>query len=698
MRKLRHPRILKIYEVNEKSPIGFSAEPVSSILSSQTQKMHPLDAAYISYQVAEALYFLNQDAQMAHLGINPNSILLTKDFSIRLWNFQWSVALSSTGQPTPISKSIISTTILNDIRYHAPEILNNEGVTSKTDVFEFGLLSYTCFTGTSLNTETAPNKILGSLPTLVSSLHGPPQGFLELIKGCLQFDPSNRPTFSEIIQSPLFQTMQFKSLKYIDSILVKEPADKFKFYKGLSSKIDEFSPNIQRIKLLPIFLSECKTDVRYAPVLIKPIITIGESMSNDDFLNVIWIKLTFLTTITTPIEIPILLLRNLNIILKKVDKRYHKDYIFPIIVTSLQTNDPKIHKECLQSIGYFIDEMNETNINQLILPKLLALGSHSNDSNICTSIIENIIKCLPKINNDNFASEMLPKLNKIWENNRTNNVGEATVKLFRMLKASHEILMRKAIPVAAQIAGTHVLNEVSKDNLCDWMVSVIQRFKEDKEPKAFESRSKFDSDNPFDESKAPPNLQNAQTKSNPIIDDVFGDSNKIGVQKNKSNNDLDDIFGMFSNTQSASTNQSNTQSNTFRTNNQNNTFGMNSNTQSQSNNTFGFDNTQSTMNKNNTFGYTQNASNQNNSFGFGSNSQNMNTMNQNNTLGMTSNSNNNVDDAGFSWTTTTFDQNNNNQPQNIFNDQQNIQFSGGYTNGGQRNNNTKSTDIFKELF
>ena len=537
MRKIRHPRVLKIIEVVEKKPeIAFAAEPIASCVVSQIDQMHPMDAAYISFQLAEVLGFLNQDARLLHMGVSPSAVLLDEEYSVKLCHFQWATPLSSAGVAIA-SDRLLKTSILSELQYKAPEVLAGKEVTDKSDVFSFGLFMYTAFTGQPLNTSQNAQEILAALPTRICSIYNVPGDFKQLIQSCLSLEPTSRPEFLQIMQNEGFQSMQLKSLKYMDMILTKDPQDKFKFYKGLAQKIDEFSPTLSRIKILPTLLAECKNDVRFAPVLISAILKIGETMNVDTFMKLIWQKLSFLATVVKPPEVSIALLRNLKLILEKIDKPLHKDYVYPIVIAALQSGEPRIHKECLEKIPMVIEQMSENNIRMMLLPKLLEVALSSPDPGNISSGINSVAECMKKIDQDTFAVDVIPKMQQIWAKHRSTTVAESIMKLLSNMHASSDVMMSRVIPISAEILGSHVLDDGLKASYCDWMVTTIQEFKSNKTAK-FGASKASDPDNPFGTipiAKAPPKPTVELSSS-----DVFGSSTPKPVQ---SSLNASDIFG-----------------------------------------------------------------------------------------------------------------------------------------------------------
>ena len=540
MRKLRHPKVLKIMEVVEKKPdIAFAAEPVASCVVSQIDQMHPMDAAYISFQLAEVLGFLNQDARMLHLGLSPSAVLLTDELAVKLCHFQWSTLLSSTGQ-AKVSERLFKTKIMTELQFKPPEVLANKELTEKADIFSFGLFMYNAFTGQPLNAAETPEDILSALPTRICSIYNVPADFKGLIQSCLSLEPMSRPDFLAIQQSEGFQSMQLKSLKYMDMILTKDPQDKFKFYKGLSQKIDEFSPSLAKIKILPTLLEECKNDVRFAPILIGAILRIGDNMDSDTFMKLIWQKLSFLSTVVKPPEVSIALLRSLKVILDKIDKSLHKDYVYPIVVAALQSGEPRIHKECLEKIPIVIEQMNENNIRMMLLPRLLDVALGSQDPGNISSGIHCVTECMKKVDQDTFAVDVIPKVQQIWGKHKGASVGESIMKLLSGMHASTDVMMSRVIPIAAEILGSHAVDDGLKASYCDWMIKTIQDFKTNKSAK-FGAKKAADPDNPFE---AMPVIKPtpAPAKVELSSSDIFGSSAPKPSQPASTLN-ASDIFG-----------------------------------------------------------------------------------------------------------------------------------------------------------
>jgi hypothetical protein len=322
--------------------------------------------------------------------------------------------------------------------------------------------------------------------------------------------------------------MQLKSLRYLDLILTKEPTDKFKFYKGLAAKIESFSPTLLRIKILPALLAECEKDARFAPVLLGPILYIGKAMPSDEFQRSIWTRLAFLTTITKPPEIAIALLRNIQTILKKVERHLRKDFVYPIVITTLQSTDPKIHREVLSQIPNVIAEMSDSTVYHMLLPRLLDLAGACPDPANTSDAVRCVAECLAKVDHDVFVVEVLGHFVQIWARAKSAAVATAIIAVLERIDGAADLLMAKAVPLAADIAGFHGLDEYVRGRLCDWMITTVQKFKVNRATVQRRSGTS-DPDNPFGETAPPtgppPQPQEPVKRTsglNLTSDDIFG--------------------------------------------------------------------------------------------------------------------------------------------------------------------------------
>lgn len=84
------------------------------------------------------------------------------------------------------------------LAYMSPEMLNEQEYDYKTDVYSFGVVLFFIFYG-KLPKQSLKDKTNGKEIVFPSESNNISQFCVDLIKKCLAFNPSKRPTFEEIL-------------------------------------------------------------------------------------------------------------------------------------------------------------------------------------------------------------------------------------------------------------------------------------------------------------------------------------------------------------------------------------------------------------------------------------------------------------------------------------------------------------------
>lgn len=478
LRKLRHPHLLKILEVQEStSSLGFASEPISSSLQTLIGSLNGDDASYICFQLADAMQFLHNNAKMAHLGISPEAIFLDENLSVKLFNFDWSVPINGTKDINLLFTQYFTEITYPPLPYSSPEVVQCRQSTCLADVFSFALVFYECISGKPLLLCKDKREYdIGRNPIL--SISGIGTNYMNLFRGCLNIDASTRPDFTNILESEAFATMQMKILRYLEMIIAKDPKDKFVFFKNLAKTIDQFSPMMNRCRILPLLISESKADIRFAPVLLGSIFNASAKFTVSEFTDSVFKQIAFLMKVTDPPQVSIALLQNLPLILDKTDSKLHAENVYPIIFNALQSNNDVLQKECLKKLPLVVEKMNETSIQTGLLPKLVELITAVQEPAIVSSAINCITICLGKSDNENFLRTQLTKVYEAWRKHQSASVASAICAMIEKVKASHKTMMNRAVPFAADVISNSATEAYVQKRLCNWMLSTINAYKQ----------------------------------------------------------------------------------------------------------------------------------------------------------------------------------------------------------------------------
>jgi serine/threonine protein kinase len=111
--------------------------------------------------------------------------------------------IADTGLDGPVDKQISSKQIYGVIPFVAPEIFNGHTITKETDIYSFGMIMWMLSAGVRPYRDRPHDSQLikeicsGTRPNIIS---GTPPIFAKLMLQCLDADPSNRPTASQLCE------------------------------------------------------------------------------------------------------------------------------------------------------------------------------------------------------------------------------------------------------------------------------------------------------------------------------------------------------------------------------------------------------------------------------------------------------------------------------------------------------------------
>src|SRR6266542_5974596 len=143
--------------------------------------------------IVEGLKHLHNQ-KIIHRDFHSGNILYENEFDIVISDFG-------------ISKSSIESTnddneIYGVISYMAPEILQEKGYTTASDIYSFGMIMWELMTGRMPfwdqkdDIELIIKICKGFRPSIITNA---PKGYIELMQECWNSDPNKRPTANDII-------------------------------------------------------------------------------------------------------------------------------------------------------------------------------------------------------------------------------------------------------------------------------------------------------------------------------------------------------------------------------------------------------------------------------------------------------------------------------------------------------------------
>ncbi|OHT11100.1 protein kinase [Tritrichomonas foetus] len=482
IRKVHHPQILKISEVNENpKQLAFSAEPVNSCLINEVN-LEPDEVEYIASQLSSALFFLHHKAKIAHLNISPHSIILTKSLSLKLCGFEHCCSITGDSfKVFPRFGEWQNSPYCPDINFTAPEIVTNKTMTQSCDIYSFGCVVATMYLKRHLFAFSTTSELVRTLSGSFSiAPAGANESMRNLLRNCLKMNSDVRPSIDEIENSDALKSLQLKVYHYLDAILTKSQAEKFNFFKSLLQSLNIFSQRMLRFKLLPILMNETLSDSRFGPATLPLIFQIGAFFDRREFFNSLLSPLSNLLTITRPPEMSLAVFSVMRILIDRVDQEKHLEILYPVYSAAFQSNDPRLHAAAVNYLPMIIKTLNTNALRTSVIPKLSEFLTVSQDPTVVSSCITALSDCVMRIDHDSYAELVLPMLTEAWKRLKNDGVGNSILEVIEKLEPSMETKMTYIIPLISNLLANQVLDPMVQVKLVNIAQSTFAQLAKDR--------------------------------------------------------------------------------------------------------------------------------------------------------------------------------------------------------------------------
>lgn len=164
--------------------------------------------ATILLTVLKALNFIHSNNEL-HRDIKPGNALINDKGEVKIGDFGVAATMFEKGQRKKARYTVIGTPC-----YMAPEILEEDtGYTQQADIWSFGITAIALATGqapySNIPFLLVIQKILKAPPPLLSPTSGEySQELCDMIRACLNHNPTKRPTAVELMHMPFFTKAQ----------------------------------------------------------------------------------------------------------------------------------------------------------------------------------------------------------------------------------------------------------------------------------------------------------------------------------------------------------------------------------------------------------------------------------------------------------------------------------------------------------
>ncbi|KAL1622793.1 Protein kinase domain-containing protein ppk32 [Diplodia seriata] len=437
--RLRHPSILELAEPVEETRSGglmFATEPVSASLAGLLQEkdeqergggpggrgsryvveedgtrrrreleIDELEIQKGLLQVAKGLDFLHESAGLVHGNLTPEAIFVNAKSDWKISGLGFCSPPDNSTKPTSVTPISLSEVINHDPRlphtvqlnidYTSPDFIMDTNLNTSADMFSLGLLVIALFNSphrSPLETNQSPSTYK-RLFASSSSIPTQNNGFL--CKGKLPRDitqgllprlitrrPAQRINAREFQEAQYFDNILVSTIRFLDSLPAKTPAEKSQFMRGLPRVLNQFPKSVLEKKVLPALLEEMKDRELLSIVLqnIFKILTMVPS-GKRAFCDRVLPRLrdVFLNSGTSgkPPQADrdsakeaglMIILENMKLMSENCTGKEFKDDVLPLIVLALQSPTHSLVDAALRTLPIIIFVLDFSTIKNEFFP------------------------------------------------------------------------------------------------------------------------------------------------------------------------------------------------------------------------------------------------------------------------------------------------------------------------------------------
>ncbi|XP_058468104.1 SCY1-like protein 2 isoform X3 [Malaya genurostris] len=477
--KIRHPQVLTVQHPLEESreSFAFATEPIfaslANILGDATNMPKKMLSKFIDFnlcgteikfgllQIFEGMHFIHNEAKLVHRNISPHSIVLNKHGIWKVYGFDYSMSSLNTQCYLNIHANKL---ISPSLEYTAPECVLDNILTIHADLYSLGMLicaiyAKTCypFEAFTENFRTFDEYTSISRFSQHPCIQNIPQDIRCTVLSMLGYHPDRRTNLSLLMKMPFFDDVTVRNLIYLHSLCGRDNLEKVKFFKGLPQTIELLPLRVNLNTVLPCIVKEF-VHPTMIPFVLPNIFLISENCSQVEFEKHVFVHLKHIMCLQEPKEIFLIIMQNIEILLKLTSTVDIKQYILPMIYKALESSFRQVQELCLVVIPSFGNIFDYPSIKSILFPRIKKLCTN-------TEVVSVRVNCLLCI------GQLLPHLDK-WI------VLDEVLKFLPTI-TSREPAVIMAIAGIYKISSNHELLGIPKEVIANevlpflWPLSIV---------------------------------------------------------------------------------------------------------------------------------------------------------------------------------------------------------------------------------
>ncbi|MCQ2817379.1 MAG: protein kinase [archaeon] len=479
--KYKHPSILGIFEplAEDKQTMGFVTEPFEYSLSSWYEALKPskLEIKLMVTELCKVICFLHEDAHVIHSNINPEVIFIDKQNKIKIGGMNFAID----DPPFAGADVLYNNTTVPNLNYTAPEIIFENKAFFVSDTYNIGLIifsmlemhkgnsTYKNLINLSSNNIENYKSMYGQIDAKIGRSTFESDDMSVLYK-TLNRTASSRPKPRELLDGEWFNDPKLKALAFVENFAANDMNKNIQFLNSFPKIAGMFEHKLVTQRFFPCLVLALKNEqlinaalpavfaicenpelkmsfatslwprlkeifqMKSIPAaslyfLLKKVPYIADNVSNTEFSN------NFLNLICKAMDcnvqkIQIVVVKNLDVIAKKVDSLQFKNQLYPRMIKMCTENTPSSFKvEVLNKLKVLYTKLDQSIINDSLLTNLEKVRKVDNSTEVCICLA-NIYEEISKIATvEAIGNKILPNV-------------VAILLAGRISKASFEALMR----------------------------------------------------------------------------------------------------------------------------------------------------------------------------------------------------------------------------------------------------------------
>ena len=436
--RLRHPKILSVLQPLEESRenLAFATEPVFASLANVLKnsenapnpqpkqlskfELYDVEIKHGLLQVMEAVAFLHGSVKLMHSNICPENIIINKNGCWKMAGFDCCMTNANPADQSPMFPfrewdPELPPMVQPCLDYLAPEYALTMTCGLPSDMFSIGILVHTIFNnGKPLyecknqlslfkkyaeETRKFRSTLLGNVP---AELH-------EYVKLLLNTEPTVRPDPDQLSKIPFFEDVGCVTLQFMDSLFQRDNLSKSQFFKGLPNILAKLPKRVNIQRILPNLQTEA-ANADMVPFLLPSMLQISDQCSDSEFVSDVLPILKPIFQMRAPIQIMLILMQNMNILLKKTPQYEVKNYILPLIHASMESNSPQLQELCLTVVPTVAQLIEFSSLKNSIIPRVRKLCITTQVTSVRTNCMLCIGKLLEYLDKWTVLDDVLPML------------------------------------------------------------------------------------------------------------------------------------------------------------------------------------------------------------------------------------------------------------------------------------------------